>query len=157
MQSAEEFLLALDPEERGRVISVMRSARGLSRDKLAKVANVSPNTISDWERGGVTHPRSMYPKLHPVLNMSLSNLRHASKIVRNPPPKSAASEVSEGAGEYEPAESGKVDASEFSEMTPPQITEHILELYSEIGRLETQIRLLQTELAVRHGILRPRG
>jgi len=136
---------------------VLRSARGLTRDELAKKAEVSPNTISDWERGKVVHPRTIYPKLHPLLNMSRANLRRAWTIVRNPPPKSAASEVREPQGEYEHAESGEVDASEVGRMAPAEIEEEIAELYSEIGRLETRIHLLQTELAVRQGVLRSRS
>ncbi len=151
MQSAEEILLSLLPEERGRVISVLRSGRGLTRDELAKV---SPNTITEWEKGKVQNPRAMYRKLHPVLNMSPANLRHALGIIQHPPPESAASEVGERAAEYEPAASSESDVSEVAEMSSPEIDGEISDLYGEIGRLETRIHLLQTELAVRHGILR---
>ncbi|HEY8019843.1 MAG TPA: helix-turn-helix transcriptional regulator, partial [Thermoanaerobaculia bacterium] len=82
MQSAEEFLRALDPVERGRVISVLRSARGKTRDELARDAKVSPNTISDWERGNVRNPRDLYVKLAGVLGLSLPNIQHALSLVR---------------------------------------------------------------------------
>lgn len=154
MQSAEELLRSLDPLERGLVISVLRSARGMTRDELARQAKVSPNTISDWEDGKVKNPRVLYPKLHPVLNVTLSNLQHALLIIRHPPP---APEVKEPAALYEHAASGEADTSEVGGMTGPEIAGEISDLYSEVGRLETRIHLLQTELAVRHGILRPRG
>jgi transcriptional regulator with XRE-family HTH domain len=156
VQSAEEILLALLPDERGRVISVLRSARGMTRDELAKQAKVSPNTITEWEKGKVQNPRAMYRKLHPVLNMSPANLRHALGIVHHPPPEGAAAEVRERAAEYEPAASSESDASEVAEMSSPEIDGEISDLYAEVGRLQTRIHLLQTELAVRHGILRCR-
>lgn len=154
MQSAEELLLGLLPDERGRVIAVLRSSRRLSRDELAKLAKVSPNTIGDWEKGEVKSPRVLYPKLHAVFNVTLPILHHALSIVRHPVP---ASEVREKPGEYEHAKSGEVDASAGAERSLTEIEEEISDRYAEIGRLKTRIHLLQTELAVRHGILRSRG
>src|SRR5947208_3655549 len=122
----------------------------MTRDELAKQAKVSPNTISDWEKGEVKNPRVLYPKLHAVFNVTPSILQHALSIVRHPAPTS---EVKEPPGEYEHAASGDGDSSELGGMTSLEIDGEISDLYAEIGRLETRIHLLRMEQAVRSGIL----
>lgn len=157
MQSAESFLRTLEPGERGRVISVLRSAQGLTRDELAKAAKASPNTISDWEAGKVRNPRDLFAKLEGVLGLSLPNIQQAVALVRTqqrvregggaPPgdPSSVPSAVDEA---------GPQPTADAQEMTAGTIEEEIAQLYGRIGRIETRIHLLNLELAVRHGVLR---
>jgi transcriptional regulator with XRE-family HTH domain len=154
VQSAEEFLRALDPVERGRVISVLRSARGLTRDQLAKDAKVSPNTISDWERGKVSNPRELFAKLAPVLDLSLANIRYALSLVKAQ--RTSGSEVAEAPeSPYESAmvdDRGLLPLSDIQAMSWAEIEREIGLIYLQIGRLDTRIHLLHAELAARSAV-----
>ena len=151
MQSPEEFLHALDPTERGRVISVLRSACGMTRDELAKKAKVSPNTISDWEKGKIRNPRALFAKLQPVLDLSLASIQHALVVIRDQWPRSATSEVGETVGSYDHA---AIDESGFPEvqgMTSLEIDDELLQLSSKFGQMVFRVVLLATERAARSG------
>jgi transcriptional regulator with XRE-family HTH domain len=124
----------------------------MTRDELAKAARISPNTVADWERGKIRNPRDLFHRLESVLNLSLPNLQQALAIVR----AQRSDECAEAyAGpKYEIRDGPALDPLG---MTDREIEVEIGQLYSEIGRIETRVHLLNTELAVRHGILRPRG
>jgi len=156
VQSAEEFLHGLDKLKRGRVISVLRSAGGMTRHALAKRAGVSPNTISDWEKGKIPNPRDLFAKLDTVLRFSVPKIRFALDLIRSYPQGSA--EIAEApAGPYDPAAIDESGSPDVRGMTSPEIAEEIAQLYSHLGRVESRIHLLNLEQAVRQGVLRPQG
>ncbi len=150
MQSGEEFLRALDPLVRGRVISVLRSARGMTRDELATEAKASPNTISDWEKGNVKNPRDLFAKLEPVLDLSLSNIRHALTLVRA---QQSPGEVAEApALPYDPAamdDSAFPPLTDIKGMSAPEIERELNHLSSQFGHTVVRCIVLSAELAAR--------
>ncbi len=149
MQSAEDFLRALDPVVRGRMISVLRSARGITRDELAKDAKVSPNTISDWEKGHVKNPRDLFAKLEPVLDLSPSNLKLAWTLVRA---QLRAEEIGEApAGLYEGMASGDAPLAllDVQAMGASEIERELSELAAQFGRTVVRCIVLTGELAMR--------
>lgn len=152
MESAEEFLSSLSPQERGRVIAILRVAHGMTIDALAKVARVSANTVADWEHGKVASSHNLFARLNSVLNLSLGRLQHGFALVHAQGGKPS----SRGYLDRE-TEIDSYSKLDITDSTAREIETEIARLYAEIGRLETQIRLLQMELAVRHGILRSRG
>jgi transcriptional regulator with XRE-family HTH domain len=153
VQSAEEFLRALDPLERGRVISVLRSARGKTRDELARDAKVSPNTISDWERGHVRNPRDLFAKLAGVLGLSLPNIEHALSLVR----AQRDDEVAEATAAYAAtAAGGSGPVPDLKAMPPAEIEREIVQVTAHLGEDLARLVLLSSELAAR-GALRSAG
>lgn len=124
----------------------------MTRDELAKAAKISPNTIADWEKGKIQSPRDLFARLSGVLNLSLTNLRQGLAIVRTHEGEISSDETSER--EQEIKYYLGLDATD---LTPEEIETEIVRLYSENGRIETRIRLLQMKLAVRHGLLRSRS
>jgi transcriptional regulator with XRE-family HTH domain len=154
VQSAEEFLRALDPVARGRLISVLRSARGLTRDELAREARVSPNTVSDWEKGKVKSPRDLFAKLAPVLDLSLTNLRHALTLVRA---QRRPDEIAEAApAPYDATaadDDGPLSLLDSRTMSSPDIERELSEIATRLGRSFVRCMVLSAELAVR-GTLR---
>lgn len=150
MQSAEDLLRALAPKERGRVIAILRSADGMTRDELAKKANVSPNTISDWEKGKVASPRELFARLDPVLEFSVPRIQRALLLIRAP---RDGGEIAEAPPEYEPADEGSIDVHG---MTSPEIEGELRQIAARIGQLLFRTLLLATERAVRNA-QRPAG
>jgi len=154
VQSAEEFLRALDPVERGRVISVLRSARGKTRDELARDAKVSPNTISDWERGNVRNPRDLFVKLAGVLGLSLPNIQHALSLVRAQQDAGEIAEPPAGAYDSTALEGiGLPSSLDIKGMTPLEIEQEIAHLTARFGEAALRAILLSAELVAR-GTLR---
>jgi len=133
------------------VISILRSAGGMTRDELAKQANVSPNTISDWEKGKVTSPRELFAKLDPVLELTVARIQHALILIRTP---RNAGEIGEAPAElYELADEGSVAVHG---MTSPEIEGELRQIAARIGQLLFRTLLLVTERAVRSA-QRPAG
>ena len=133
------------------MISILRSAGGMTRDELAKQANVSPNTISDWEKGKVTSPRELFAKLDPVLELTVARIQHALILIGTP---RNAGEIGEAPAElYELADEGSVAVHG---MTSPEIEGELRQIAARIGQLLFRTLLLVTERAVRSA-QRPAG
>jgi len=123
----------------------------MTRDELAKQANVSPNTISDWEKGKVTSPRELFAKLDPVLELTVARIQHALILIRTP---RNADEIGEAPAElYELADEGSVAVHG---MTSPEIEGELRQIAARIGQLLFRTLLLVTERAVRSA-QRPAG
>lgn len=57
---------------------VLRKRAGLSQRQVAKELDIRPQTVGDWEKGGVPHlPPSKIKKLCEVFNCSLDDLIEA--------------------------------------------------------------------------------
>jgi transcriptional regulator with XRE-family HTH domain len=147
VQSAEDFLRTLAPIERGRVLSVLRSAGGMTRDELAKEAKVSPNTISDWEKGKIKQPRALFAKLDPVLDFTILKIQHALILIRAP---QTAGDVAEAAaGHYDPHAADESGSPDVRGMSSPEIEGELRQLSSQFGHVLFRALLLATERAFR--------
>ena len=59
----------------GKNIKKLRKQKGLSQDRLSKLADISYNTVIKLESGGITNPSiDTLKKLAKALNVSVDNL-----------------------------------------------------------------------------------
>ncbi|OQB44025.1 MAG: HTH-type transcriptional regulator SinR [Parcubacteria group bacterium ADurb.Bin159] len=59
----------------GKNIKKLRKQKGLSQDRLSKLADISYNTVIKLESGGITNPSiSTLQKIAKALNVSVDNL-----------------------------------------------------------------------------------
>lgn len=66
--------MALSIEEMGRNIKAERTRMGWTQEELADVADVSVNTLANWERGTVKLPITGAVKLADCLGITLDEL-----------------------------------------------------------------------------------